>query len=888
MSPQQSIAHYRIASKLGEGGMGEVWRATDTKLNRDVAIKILPEAFARDPDRMARFTREAQVLASLNHPNIAAIYGVEDRALIMELVEGETLPLGIPLDTALDYARQIAEALEYAHERGIIHRDLKPANIKVTPEGRVKILDFGLAKAMSNEVVSGDAAASPTLTMGATVAGVIMGTAAYMSPEQARGKPVDRRADIWAFGCVLYEMLTGRPVFSGETTSDILAGVIKQEPDLSAVPVQLRGVVERCLRKDPRVRWRDIGDVRMALDEPPPQSMQPPSRRSVTPWIAATTMLALALAITGALLRRATRLVEYPLMRLSVDLGPDALLGNRIVATLSPDATRIVYPARGLNGEPQLAVRSLNQTQAVLLPGTESGADPFFSPDGLWIGFFAGGKMKKVAAQGGGVVSLCDAPTGRGASWGADGNILATLSSGAGYGLVRVPEAGGSPQILTRPGEHGEATHRWPQILPGGQAVLFTASTLPSNYSEANVDGLILKTGQIKIVQPGGHSGRYLADGYLVYLSQGKLFATRFDPDRLEVKGTPTPLLDDVAEGGISGNGQFDFSPAPAGHGTFVYMNGKGGVSGKGWPILWLDTRGKTEPLLAAPGQYMSLRLSPEGKRIASSISGSDLFVYDWARDTSTRLTVSPSGGMSNFRPVWTPDGSHIAFHTLSSGGSALRWVRADGAGEPQTLLGSKGQLRPYSFSPDGKLLAFSDANTDTSLGLWTLPLDTSDPEHPKPGKPQVFLQARFTLDEPAFSPDGRWIAYASSESGRSEIYVRPFPNREAAGRSQISSAGGRQPVWSRNGRELFYEGLDNRIMVAPYTVKGGVLLPDKSRRWSEVQLIDLTNVWNFDLAPDGKRFAVVPRMETMEEQKGSVRVTFLLNFLDELRRRLP
>jgi serine/threonine-protein kinase len=340
MSPQQTIAHYRITSKLGEGGMGEVWRATDTKLNRDVAIKILPEAFARDPDRMARFTREAQVLASLNHPNIAAIYGVEERALVMELVEGETLPLGVPFETALNFARQIAEALEYAHERGIIHRDLKPANIKVTPEGRVKLLDFGLAKAMSNEVLSGDPASSPTLTIGATAAGVIMGTAAYMSPEQARGKPVDRRADIWAFGCVLYEMLTGRPVFHGETTSDILAGVIKQDPDLAAVPAQLRGIVEKCLRKDPRVRWRDIGDVRLALDEPPPQSMQPPSRRSVTPWIAAAAILALALAITGALLWRATQPIPHPLLRFTDDLEVESATSG---IALSPDGTRLSF-----------------------------------------------------------------------------------------------------------------------------------------------------------------------------------------------------------------------------------------------------------------------------------------------------------------------------------------------------------------------------------------------------------------------------------------------------------------------------------------------------------------------------------------------------------------
>jgi serine/threonine-protein kinase len=889
MSPQSSIAHYRITAKLGEGGMGEVWRATDTKLNRDVAIKILPESLAQDADRMARFEREAQVLASLNHPNIAAIYGVGERALIMELVEGETLHGPLPIETALDYAKQIAEALEYAHERGIVHRDLKPANIKVTRDGRVKVLDFGLAKAMSNDTVPADPHSSPTLTMRATLAGVILGTAGYMSPEQARGQDVDRRADIWAFGVVLYEMLTGRQLFAGPTISDTLAAVLKTEPDLSPIPDRVRPIVERCLRKDLRWRWQAIGDVRLALEEGVLEPSTPPPRRSGAPWIAAVAAILTALVL-GVGWWRATRPVQYPLVQLSVDLGPDALPGSRITAAISPDGSRLVFPARGPDGRQQLATRLLHQPQSVLLAGTENGADPFFSPDGQWIGFFAEGKMKKVAAQGGAVVTLCDVTSARGASWGEDGNIIATLASGPGFGLVRVPDAGGTPQALTKPSDTGDSTHRWPRILPGGQAVLFTASKQAGNYTQANVDALILKTGQIQVVQRGGYSGRYVAGGYLAYLRQGKLFVVRFDPGKLEVKGSPVPLLDNVAEGGIAGNGQFDFSAAPAGHGTLVYLSGTTGASAAGWPIVWLNTNGKTEPLLATPGRYLGLRLSPNGKQIAFSAANSDLFVYDSGRDTITRLTFA-TADLGNGRPVWTPDGKHLVFVSLHSAGGSMQWIRSDRAGEPQTLWESKNDLpRPYSFSPDGKRLAFVVLKGDRSDDLWTIPLDVADPEHPKPGKPELFLQTQSYLDDPAFSPDGRWMAYTSTETGRGEIYVQPFPAGGSAGggRWQISSAGGQQPVWSRNGRALFYRSLDSQLMVATYASKGDTLIPDKPRVWSETRLTDVANSWSFDVAPDGKRFAILPRVDAAEERKGSVHVTFLLNILDELRRKLP
>ena len=479
MSPQQTIAHYRITAKLGEGGMGEVWRATDTKLGREVAIKVIPEAFTQDPDRMARFKREAQVLASLNHPNIAAIYGVEERAIVMELVEGQILSGPLPLDVALPVIHQLIDALEYAHEKGVIHRDLKPANIKVTPEGRVKVLDFGLAKAMSEDAAAGDPASSPTLTMRATVAGMIMGTAAYMAPEQARGHNVDKRADIWAFGVVVYELLTGKQLFEEPTVSDTLAAVLRHEPDLGRVPVQLRRMVRACLVRDVRQRMRDIGDARLLIDT---QVATPVAASSRAPWIATAAAAAAVLlaAILGAFLWRATRPVERPFYQLSVDLGADAIPGIRGTIAVSRDGSRIVYPARSTDGKQVLATRVLTQSKASLLAGTEGGALPFFSPDGQWVGFFTDNKLKKVSIQGGGAVTLCDAPGGRGASWDDDGTIIATLNNVAG--LSRIPDSGGEPKPVTNPADSSEMSHRWPQVLPGSQVVLYSANRITTDW----------------------------------------------------------------------------------------------------------------------------------------------------------------------------------------------------------------------------------------------------------------------------------------------------------------------------------------------------------------------------------------------------------------------
>jgi Tol biopolymer transport system component/predicted Ser/Thr protein kinase len=893
LSPGTRLGPYEILSPLGAGGMGEVYRAKDTKLKREIALKVLPEGFARDPERMVRFQREAEVLAALNHPNIAAIYGLEEDALIMELVEGETLSSPLPIDTALRYAKQIAEALEYAHERGVIHRDLKPANVKVTSEGIVKLLDFGLAKAIEIPgVPSDDSANGSKVTAGVTRVSAIMGTAAYMSPEQARGDVADRRADIWSFGAVLYEMLSGKRAFDGKSVSDTLADVLKVDPDLNALPASthpsIRKLVRRCLTKDRKQRLQAIGEARIGLEEvlsgAPQEDASAPgagSRQRLLPWVAAAGVLAIVAAVGWWTAWRSTRPVDNPLLRLSVDLGPDAIVGAHITAAISPDGTRLAFLARGPNGTTQLATRLLDQPQATLLSGTEGAGDPFFSPDGQWIGFFAEGKMKKVSVRGSAVITLCDAPDGRGAAWGEDGNIIATLSGVSGIGLSRVAAAGGTPQVVTNPVEKGEATHRWPQILPGGQAVLFMANTNVSKYDDSSIEVLSLKTGAVKVVQRGGYFGRYLPSGYLVYIHQGTLFGVPFDLTRLEVSGTPTPLLEDVAGDSNTAGGQFDFSR----NGTFVYLSGKSSTGT--WALAWLDSAGKMQPLLAAPGVYYEPRLSPDGKRLAFS-SGTDIEIYDWGRETRMRLTLATQA--VNNCPVWTPDGKYVVFVSEGASKSSLQWLRADGAGEAQLLLESKNRLCPYSFSPDGKRVAFGEWNAEKGSDLWTLPLDTSEPEHPKGGKPELFLRTPSEEFSPSFSPDGRWISYSSTESGRSEVFVRPFPAGGASGSGKwlISTGGGRFPRWSRDSRELFYEGLDNRIMAAAYTAKGDSFAAEKPRPWSNTQLfLDFDEHLNLDVAPYGRRFVVTQRADSTGEPKGSVHVTFLLNFFDEVRRRV-
>jgi serine/threonine-protein kinase len=870
MTPQPSIAHYRITAKLGEGGMGEVWRATDTKLGRDVALKILPASFARIPARMARFEREAKVLASLNHPHIAQIYGVEEGALVMELVEGEPLKGPLPVEKAVEYAGQILDALAAAHKKGIVHRDLKPANILVTRQG-IKLLDFGLAKLRDAPITGPD----ETVTQGLTQQGQIVGTLQYMSPEQLNGREVDSRGDLFSFGCVLYEMLSGKRAFDGKSAASVIAAVLEREPEPLKTAPPLERLVKRALAKDPEQRFQTARDLKAALswalENAAVPGGVPRSRWRIT--VAAATVLAIVAAVELTGWWRATRPVDHPLTRLNLDLGPEAMTGLNLTVAISPDGRRLVYPARGPDGKQLLATRLLDQAQSTMLPGTESGADPFFSPDGQWIGFFARTQLKKISVQGGALANLGPPAVGAamGASWGQDGAVIE--GSAISLPLLQIPAAGGQWQPFTKLGP-GEVAHRWPQILPDAGAVLFTASPSVAGLDNANIEAISLKTGEAKIVQRAGYYGRYLASGHLVYVHQGVLFGVRFDSTRLEALGTPVPLLQDLAANSATGGGQFDFSST----GTFMYAAGKSAA--QSWQVAWIDSAGKMQPLLAVPGAYTNPRLSPDGKNLAYVGDSADVYVYDMERDATTRLTVS---GHANV-PAWAPDGKHLVFESIGDGFSFL-WIRSDGSGEPQQVLQRPNVVLPWSFSSDGRL-AYFERSPETGWDLWTLPLDLTDADHPKPGKPEPFLRTSSDEMLQRFSPDGRWIAYRSNESGTNEIYVRPFPNA-SGGRWQVSSGGGLFPFWSKNGRELFYETADNRIMVVDYSVDRGSFVAGKPRLWSDKQLFYI-GTSNLDLAPDGKRFAVLALPDTPPGEKGSVHVTMLLNFFDELKRRIP
>jgi serine/threonine-protein kinase len=884
------LGPYEILAPIGAGGMGEVYRARDTKLDREVAIKVIPPALAQDPERLARFEREAKVLASLNHPNIAQIYGVEERALVMELVAGETLKGPLPLDTALNYARQIADALEAAHEKGIIHRDLKPANIMITPEGVVKVLDFGLA-AVAQSSDSSNPANSPTLTISPTRAGMILGTAAYMSPEQARGKVVDKRADIWAFGVVLYEMLTGKPLFQGETVSDTLAAVIKEEPDWTRVPAKIQRLLQACLQKDPKQRLQAIGDWRLLLADVQPLGIA--SSRSRLGWIAATAVLAALAAIAGIGWWRATRPVAHALIRISTELTPvtessfDYRLDDTIVGTsqpgtfltISPDGTRLALQVFDpTTRQFLLASRRLDESRFTPIPGTEDPASPFFSPDGQWIAFLGGGKLRKIPVQGGAPVVLCSADNFASGAWGDDGNIIAALQQMGG--LSRISSGGGTPAAVTELAK-GEIMHRWPQVLPGSDAVIFTVYT-GGGPEDANIDALSFKTHRRRTLVRGGEMARYVTgqngDGYLIYLHQSALLAVAFDPRKLATAGTAQPILDDVRALGQTYRGDFDISRT----GTLVYLSGDGEP---GRSIFWLDPTGKTEPLHSAPGLYNGLQFSPDGKRLVFGmgdvLTNEELWIQDLERNTSVRLT---SLGGASHSPLWSPDGKYILFGHMPN--DSIYRVHADGAGEPQQLAKVETATFPSSISPDGKRVAFVTGNPFTGMEISTAPFeDTAD--HPHLGKMEPFLRAP-GFPMPAFSPDGRWLAYSSSETGNSEIYVQPYPG--PGGKVAISSGGGDFPIWSPKAHQLFFTGSGLRIMVTDYSATDDAFTPGKPRLWAPHPILLNYGGGPFQpyaLGPDGKRFAVMLYPDGTTERHTPLHLTFLLNFADELRRRV-
>ncbi len=700
------VGPYKVLSPLGAGGMGEVYRARDSRLHRDVAIKILPESFASDPNRLARFQREAQVLASLNHTNIAHLYGLEQaaglNAIVMELVDGPTLAEvpAMPVADVLPVAIQIATALQAAHEHGIVHRDLKPANIKLMTDGTVKVLDFGLAKAMAPDGSHADAAVmqSPTITSPAmTQLGMILGTAAYMAPEQARGKVVDRKADIWAFGCVLYELLTRRRAFAGDEVSDTLAFVLTKEPEWAALPpgtpAAVVRVLRRCLEKDPKRRLHDIADARLDLEEAlaaPALATAPlvsPSRSLHARWIwpsALVVVASLAAFATWAATRPAAG--SAPVQRLVIAVPATASYTGGEIA-ISPDGTRIVYPAT-VGNQTMLYVRDMDRLDAQPIKGTEGASFPFFSPNGEWLGFSARGKLQKVSIRGGPTVTICDVQArGVSGAWGPDDTIVFSQVLLFGSGLLRVPAAGGVPTPLTSPEQKNEGPHRWPIFLPGGKSVLFTILGAGlTTYETAGIAALSLETGTYRTVIDRGYHARAVASGHIVYASGTTLMAVAFDLERLETRGSAVPVVDDVGPGGSASyiNGQSAFDATPGG--LLVYAPSSGARTQQ--TLVWVDRQGREQPTGVPPQGYRYPRLSPDGTRIAASIRepGSDIGIWDIARQTLTRLTLS---GL-NALPTWTPDSKRIIYASSPEGGvNNLFWQAADGSGNPARALHS-------------------------------------------------------------------------------------------------------------------------------------------------------------------------------------------------------
>jgi serine/threonine-protein kinase len=886
LSAGDKLGPYEILAPIGAGGMGEVYKARDTRLDRTVAVKVLPDHIAKRDDLRARFEREARAVASLNHPHICTLHDIGPGYMVMELIEGEPLAARIekgamPLDQALPLAVQIADALDRAHRAGVTHRDVKPQNIMLTRDG-VKVLDFGLAKSVAKPGPT-----EATLTAVLTTEGTIMGTPQYMAPEQFAGKEADARSDIWAFGAVLYEMVTGRKAFAGSNYQSLVGAILATEPAPMAVqpftPRWLERLVRRCLAKDPDDRWQTMRDIVIELRTPPEEAnTAAPAKASWWPWAVA----GVATLIAGVLLYNATRPTPpRPLINLDVEIAAGkqfdtrSTRGNAIA--VSHDGSRLALALRGEDGKVSLYTRLLNQSQVTPLSGTENAASPFFSPAGDWIAFFADGKLKKVGVDGGAPITLSEIASARGGSWADDANIFTDLNGGSG--LFRIPSSGGAPVPVTKL-DPGEATHRWPQVLPGGQAMLFTAADGRGSYDDAKIDVISFKTGERKTIARGGFAPHYLpsanGSGHLVYLHQSTLFALPFDPTSLTASGTPTPIVENVANNTFGG-GHFAF----ANSGMFIYRAQK--ASQRGWPISWVDGAGKaTQPLHAPRGVYSSLRFSPDGKRLAFSLSGtggSDIWVKDLDRDTPSRLSFLP--GVNN-HPVWTPDGKHIVFRSLHPAAPGMYTIPSDGSGEAKRFSASKSEQYPFSFSPDGKRLAFCQYGNGGSLDIFTLPVEAdSGPGGPglRFGKAELFLGTPFLEFNPAFSPDGRWLAYQSNESGTHEVYVRPFPG--PGGRWQVSTGGGRTPLWSRDGRQLLFLDGDGHVMAAD-TARGDSFTAGVPRVWTEIRLQWTTLGTNYDIAPDGKRLAAMVA-DNAEGDKLPAHLTFLFNFTDELRRRV-
>jgi serine/threonine-protein kinase len=874
--------------------MGVVYKATDTKLGRTVAIKLLRGELEKDADGLARFRREARVLASLNHPNIAAIHGLEESDgvlyLLLEYVPGRTLAeclagSALSVEEALSQCKQIADALEAAHQKGVIHRDLKPANVKITDEGRVKVLDFGLAKALDTASASStetEMAHSPTVTLGATHVGLVLGTAAYMSPEQACGKVLDTRTDIWSFGCVLYEALARQRPFGGGSVTEVLAGVLEREPDWQALPsstpANIRRLLRRCLEKNPQRRLRDIGDARIELEdalagrgaiegtltEAVPRKLWPPLAAAV----GAGLLLGAVATWTIARAPRRQEPLAPATARFAVALREDQPYATdwAPLTAISPDGTQIVF------GWDPLMQRRLDQLEAKPVEGTEEGVYPFFSPDGQWLAFtdLENNSLKKVALAGGAPLKIAENFDHFGATWGADDTIVY-----AWLDLYRVPASGGRPELLLKlDHSRGERYYRSPAFLPGGKAVLFTISIDDiESHDDARIGLFDLATGQKKILVEGGMNPRYSPSGHLVYARKGSLFAVPFDLTRLEVTGQPFPVQDGVLMSANTGSAEF----AIGGDGTLVYAAGP--VEGNERLLVWVDRTGKAEPLDLPRRSYLHPRLSPDGQQLAIEVEGPthDLFTYDFARGVFTKVTFD---GLSHW-PFWTPRGDRLTFRSMRTGSMSMWWMPADRSG-PEERLTEIGQWQTgASWSPDGKALAFTTANDpETAPDVYVLPLEGDR-------TPRPLAKSRFAEAAPRFSPDGRWVAYGSNESGRPEIYVQPWPG--PGPKIQISTEGGRDALWARTGDELFYRNGD-KMMACPVRLAGGLRAGKPEVLWEGHYFVGLDasccgpglGSTNYDVTADGQRFLMI---EDKDQDVVAKELTVVVNWTREVER---
>jgi eukaryotic-like serine/threonine-protein kinase len=896
------VGPYEIESALGAGGMGEVYRATDTNLGRQVAIKVLPEAFAQDPERIARFEREAKTLASLNHPNIAIIHGLEKSqgtyALVMELVEGEDLSQRIargpiPIDESLLIAKQIAEALEAAHEQGVIHRDLKPANIKIRSDGTVKVLDFGLAKLNESSSPANPSAMSmsPTITSPALMSGVgvLLGTAAYMSPEQAKGRPADKRSDIWAFGCVLFEMLMGKRAFEGEDVSDTLANVLKIDPDWSALPSEIppaiRALLQSCLTKDRRRRVADISTALFVLEKgaslaSPAGTVSPAPlpRRTLRWWVAALTGVVLVVAaVTGAAVWLATIPAPPRVSRLtlaSTGVAALSINGNDRDLAITPDGSRVVYVG---NGGTQLFVRALDALEPVaVFTGAPRG--PFVSPDGQWIGFFDGpNALRKVAITGGPAVTLGTGNEGsRGATWGPEDTIIFATSNTT-TGLQRLA-AEGRTTVVTRPDRaQGEADHIFPELLPGGRAVLFTITALNGGLGAAQVAVLDLATGTRKTLVRGGSDAHFVPSGHLVYAAAGTLWAVSFDLTRLETRGTPVPVARNVVttrEGGVEA--------VVANDGTLAYVSGPS-LAGAQRTLVWVDRQGHETPIPMPPGAYVYPRLSPDGTRLAVEARDreNDIWVWDLSRTTLTRVTFNP--GIDDY-PVWTPDGRRLITSSAfdGSGNRNLFWQAADGTRAVERLTVSSNLQDPTAVSPDGRRLVFNDVENEKAReDVMQLELDETRRVTP-------LVQSPFRERNGMISPDGRWLAYEANDSGRFEIYVRPYPDVNS-GHWQVSTGGGTRALWTRSGQELLYASPTGALMRvgvergSSWAATTPTMLVKEG--YETIPSATAATGRGYDISSDGQRFLMIKDGGGSEQTATRPEVILVQHWTEELKR---